>query len=54
MSAPERVEYPAPDELADERDQEGWNRDVMGTFADHAADDDAVLTVSADDYLTGQ
>jgi hypothetical protein len=44
---------PAPDELADARDQEGWNRDVHGTFADHAAPDDAVQTVEAEAYLTG-
>lgn len=42
---------PPLDELADENDTLGWDREKHGTFAEHAADDDAVPTMSADDYL---
>lgn len=38
-------------ELADENDTLGWDREKHGTFAEHAADDDMVQTMSADDYL---
>lgn len=47
MSAPDK---PRLDELADEDDTKGWDRDRFGGFADHAAPDDAVTTVPAEDY----
>lgn len=42
---------PPLDELADDNDTAGWDRGKHGTFADHAADDGAVPTMNADDYL---
>jgi hypothetical protein len=45
---------PALGELADEDDQLGWNREQHGTFAEHAAPDDAVMTVDADEYFEGE
>jgi len=37
-------EFPAPDELADEDDQLGWDHDRDGNMADYATADDAVKT----------
>lgn len=42
---------PPLDQLADDQDQLGWDRRVHGLMADHAAADDAVATVDADEYL---
>jgi hypothetical protein len=46
-------DHPAPDELADDRDEDGWDRARHGTFADYATADDAVTTVPAEEYLAG-
>lgn len=42
---------PAGNELADDRDQDGWNRNVHGTFAEQGTPDDTITTVSGDRYL---
>jgi len=36
---------PPPDQLADDRDEDGWDRDKHGRMLDHQAGDDAVRTV---------
>ncbi len=41
---------PPLDQLADAADSLGWERERHGTFAECATDDDAVLTVPADEY----
>jgi hypothetical protein len=42
-------EHPDPGQLADNRDELGWDRDAHGRMADHAAPDDAVPTVAYED-----
>lgn len=50
MTPPDHAaDAPPPDQLADEHDQLGWDRDLHGTFADYATDDNAVPTVPAPD-----
>jgi len=49
MTTPD--DRPPLGELADEDDTLGWDRSKHGTFAEHAAPDDAVTTVPAEDYL---
>jgi hypothetical protein len=45
------ADRPPANVLADEHDQDGWDRDRFGSFADYATADDAVTTVPADEYL---
>lgn len=42
---------PPLDQLADEDDQLGWNREEHGTFAENATPDDTVRTEPAGAYL---
>lgn len=52
MTGPEQhppEELPAHDQLADDNDQLGWDRDLHGRMADYAAPDDAVPTVPAEE-----
>jgi hypothetical protein len=44
---------PPLDQLADEHDQDGWDRAKHGSFADYATPDDETATVDADEYLRG-
>lgn len=46
MTAPN--DLPRHDQLADDQDQLGWDRDLHGRMRDYATDDDAVQTVPAE------
>lgn len=45
---------PPTDELADDRDEDGWDSERDGSMADHAAPDDAVVTVPVEDDTTAR
>lgn len=51
MTAP--ADRPPANVLADDHDEDGWDRALFGLFADYAEPDDTVPTVPADEYLQG-
>lgn len=50
MSEPRNL-YPPANMLADDDDELGWDHERDGRMADYATADDAVPTVSGDQYL---